>query len=286
MSAWTTRKLLTWTTQDFTGIGLATPRLDAELLLAHVLGVDRVRLYMDMDRPLAPDELAAMRALVTRRRHREPVAYLTGHREFYRRDFMVNSAVLIPRPDTETLIERALELLPPDAELHVLDLCTGSGAIAVTLAAERPQIRVVATDVSAAALAVARANAERLGVLARVELREGDLFEAIEPGARFDLIVSNPPYVAAGELDSLAPELRHEPQLALTAGPLGLDLLERLCAQTPGWLRVPGALLFEIGAGQAQSILQLMAANPALKDSSTHRDLGGVERVVEAHTSE
>jgi release factor glutamine methyltransferase len=283
MAEWTTRSLLTWTTQDFKALGIATARLDAELLLAHVLGVDRVRLYMDMDRPLSPDELTAMRALVVRRRRREPVAYLLGQREFYRRAFVVNQAVLVPRPDTETLIERALTLLPAESSAQVLDLCTGSGAIAVTLAAERPLTRVVATDISKDALAVARSNAEKHAVASRIEFRLGDLFQALEPGARYDLIVANPPYVRSTELEQLAPELRHEPALALIAGAEGLDVLTRLCAEVSEWLTQTGTLLFEIGAGQAPAVLQLLAAETGLADLQTHADLGGIERIVEAH---
>ena len=282
-AAWTTRSLLTWMTQDFSALGLGTPRLDAEVLIAHVLGVDRVRLYMDLDRPLAADELAGVRALVIRRRQREPVAYLTGKREFYRRDFQVNPAVLIPRPDTETLIERALSLLPEDRPLRVLDLCTGSGAIAVTLAAERPNAHVLATDVSAAALEVAAANARKHGVGERVELRQGDLFAALAAGAHFDLIAANPPYVRDAEREELAGELHHEPALALYGGEEGLDVLQRLCAQVAGWLEPGGVALFEVGAGQAVAVLQLLAADTRLAQLSTQRDLGGIERVVEAH---
>ena len=284
-AAWTTRSLLAWMTQDFSALGLGTPRLDAEVLVAHVLGVDRMRLYMDLDRPLAADELAAVRALVIRRRQREPVAYLIGKREFYRRDFQVNPAVLIPRPDTETLVERALALLPADRPVQVLDLCTGSGAIAVTLAAERPLAQVVATDVSGAALEVASANAHKHGVSERVALRQGDLFEALPADVKFDLIAANPPYVRAAERAELAPELHHEPELALYAGAYGLDVLTRLCAEAATWLASEGALLFEVGAGQAAEVLQLMAAEPRLARLGTQRDLGGIERVVEAHRS-
>lgn len=282
-AAWTTRSLLAWMTQDFNALGLGTPRLDAEVLVAHVLGVDRVRLYMDLDRPLANDELSAVRELVKRRRQREPVAYLTGKREFYRREFQVSPAVLIPRPDTETLIERALTLLPADQPLRVLDLCTGSGAIAVTLAAERPDAQVVATDLSAAALEIAAANARKHGVSERLELRQGDLFEALSAGAKFELIAANPPYVRDDERSELAGELHHEPALALYGGAEGLDVLQRLCAQVADWLAPGGVSLFEVGAGQAPGVLQLLAADARLDQHSSHRDLGGIERVLEAH---
>lgn len=279
---WTARRLLTWMTQDFKAQDLGTPRLDAELLIAHVLGVDRVRLYMDLERPLSSPELSAIKALVMRRRQREPVAYLIGYREFYRRELKVTPAVLIPRPDTETLVERACALLPEDQPRRVLDLCTGSGAIAVTIAAERPLASVVATDLSEAALAIAAENAHKHGVHARVELRQGDLFAALADEAGFDLVVANPPYIGDDELPQLAAELQHEPRLALTSGPEGLDVLTRLCAEVDRYLTPVGAVLFEIGAGQAEQVTQLMAANPRLTSVTTHRDLGGIERVVEA----
>jgi release factor glutamine methyltransferase len=282
-TTWTTRSLLAWMARDFAALGIGTARLDAELLIARVLQIDRVRMYMDLDRPLTAEELAAVRALVVRRRQREPVAYLVGQREFYRREFEVSAAVLIPRPDTECLIERALQLLPSEGERDVLDLCTGSGAIAVTLAAERPSARVTATDLSGAALEVAARNVHKHATAERVTLRQGDLFGALQRDTRFDLIAANPPYVRSTELPGLAPELHHEPELALVAGADGLDVLGRLCAEAGAWLKPGGALLFEIGAGQAQAVAQLLAAQPTLHAVQVHKDYGGIERVVEAH---
>lgn len=279
---WTARRLLAWMTQDFKAQELGTPRLDAELLISHVLGVDRVRLYMDLERPLSGAELGAVKALVVRRRQREPVAYLVGQREFYLREFKVTPAVLIPRPDTETLIERACALLPEDQPRRVLDLCTGSGAIAVTLAAERPLVSVVATDLSEAALAIAGENARKHGVEERVELRLGDLFAALADDAGFDLVVANPPYIREDELPQLAAELQHEPRMALTSGPEGLDVLARLCAEVDRYLSANGVVLFEVGAGQAEYVSQLLAANSQLTNVTSHRDLGGIDRVVEA----
>jgi release factor glutamine methyltransferase len=165
----------------------------------------------------------------------------------------------------------------------VLDLCTGSGAIAVTLAAERPAVRIVATDISEAALAVARGNAEKHSVIERVELRLGDLFAALEPGSQYDLIVANPPYVRDGELPELAPELHHEPALALVAGDDGLAVLRRLAVELAVWLAPGGVALLEIGAGQAEAVLQLLAANPELAELQAHSDLGGIQRVIESH---
>jgi release factor glutamine methyltransferase len=279
---WTVQRMLAWMTRDFAEHAVASPRLDAELLLSHALGCDRVRLYMDMPRPLDADELASVRALVVRRRKREPVAYILGRREFYLRSFEVTKDVLVPRPETEILVDRALEVLPVAAE-SALDLCTGSGVIAITLAAERPALHVDATDLSEAALHVARANAERLGVADRVAFFQGDLLSPLPAGARYDMVVANPPYVAAGELPALAKEVReHEPLLALVSGDDGLDVLRRLCAAVPGVLRPGGHLLFEIGMGQGRAVCALLEREAALTDVRTHADLAGIERVVQA----
>ncbi len=280
---WTIRSLLAWITQDFAAQGIGTPRLDAEVLLAHTLGCDRVRLYMDLDRPLTPDELSAVRALVLRRRKREPVAYIVGQREFYRRPFLTTSAVLIPRPDTETLVERALLLMAASEAPRVLDLCTGSGAIAVTLAAEHPGAHVDATDLSAAALQVGKSNAARHGVSERISFYEGDLFGALSLASPYDLIVSNPPYIRAADYPTLAAEITdYEPKLALVAGDDGLSVLRRLCMETEGWLVSGGSLFFEVGAGQAQAVAAWLGERPLLHEVRIHKDLGSVERVVEA----
>jgi release factor glutamine methyltransferase len=281
-AVWTVQRMLTWVTRDLAQRDIASPRLDAELLLAHALGCDRVRLYMDMPRPLDAAELAAIRALVVRRRAREPVAYILGRREFYMRSFEVTKDVLVPRPGTEILVDRALVVLPPDAE-RALDLCTGCGVIANTLACERPTLRVDATDVSEAALAVAKRNADRLGVADRITLLRGDLLSPLPHDARYDLVVANPPYVADGELPGLAPEVRdHEPSLALVAGQDGLSVLRRLCAGVARLLRPSGHALFEIGAGQAGAVCELLDGDHTLSDVRVHRDLAGIERVVQA----
>jgi release factor glutamine methyltransferase len=280
---WTTRTMLAWMAKDFAAQSIPSARLDAELLVSHVLGLDRVRLYMELDRPLSAAELAALRALVLRRRQREPVAYLIGRREFYLRSFEVSPAVLIPRPDTETLIERGLALLPRDQPRELLDLCTGSGVIALTLAAERPQLRATATDLSPDALAIAARNAEKLKLSERVSFVQGDLFAPLPVATRYDLIVANPPYVPAGDLETLAPELKHEPRLALVAGPAGLDVLARLCAEVETWLSPGGALLFEVGQGQAPEVARMLGEHTGLIDIRCHKDLGDIERVVEAH---
>ncbi len=284
MSDWSIRRVLAWTTEDFKGRGLGSPRLDAELLIAEVLGLDRVRMYMDLDRPLADEELAAIRALVVRRRAREPVAYILGRRGFYGRDFVVGPAVLVPRPETELVVERALAL--GGAEARVLDLCTGSGAIGLTLAAERPAWTVDLTDVSAEALAVARQNAEALGVEDRTRLLEGDLFAAVPEGARYDLVVANPPYIAAREVPELAPEVRdHEPRLALVSGESGFELHARLLEGVGAVLADGGAVLIEVGAGQAEELARRFR-EAGWAHAVTHPDLAGIGRVVEvAHVA-
>jgi len=274
--------MLAWIAQDLGALGIGTGRLDAELLVSNALAVGRVQLYLDLDRPLDGAELGRIKALVVRRRRREPIAYITGNREFYRRSFEVSKAVLIPRPDTETLIERALELLPQDSRARVLDLCTGSGAIAITLAAERPETQVVATDLSEAALELAQRNAERHGVRDRIEFVHGDLYAALASDARFDLIAANPPYIPDAELPQLQPEIRdHEPRLALASGPDGLSHLQRLAAGARAHLNPGSSVLFEVGAGQSADV-ERMLIDAGLQEARSHKDLGGIPRIVEA----
>ncbi|MBW2233797.1 MAG: peptide chain release factor N(5)-glutamine methyltransferase [Deltaproteobacteria bacterium] len=279
---WTVLDLLRWTTDHFASRGIDTPRLDAEVLLAYALECDRLRLYVEYEKPVEEPERARFRALVQRRAdERIPVALLTGTREFWSLSFEVTPDVLVPRPETETLVTAALERLPDaEAELRVLDVGTGSGAVALALATERPKARVVATDLSAAALAVAGRNAERLGLADRVAFAEGDLFEPLA-GERFDLVISNPPYIGRGEADSLAPELRHEPESALYAGADGLEVLRRLVAEASDHLEAGGVLALEIDPRQAPALLQL-CTDAGLRDVRVHRDLAGRERAVSA----
>jgi release factor glutamine methyltransferase len=279
---WTIRRVLRWTAEDFEARGLDSARLDAELLVAHALDLERVSLYLDMDRPLSAAELADIRALVKRRRMREPVAYILGHRDFYGRTFEVSPAVLVPRPDTETLVERALGRLGEAPVERVLDLCTGSGIIAVTLAAECPELQVDGTDASEEALEVARRNAERHGVADRVRWMQGDLFDAVPEGQRYGLVTANPPYVAEADLDRLAPEITEwEPRLALAAGPDGLDVLRRMAAGLGRVLTPGGTVLVELGQGQAGAVSAAFESH-GVTPVGVHRDLGGIERVIEA----
>ena len=283
--AWTIRRLVDWMAKDFAARGLPSARLDADLLLAHALGKERIALYLDLDRPLSESELTDVRELVRRRRAREPIAYITGRREFWGRGFRVTPAVLVPRPETETLVERALALLDPDANGRVLDLCTGSGCIGITLACERASIRVDATDISADAAAVARENAAALGVPDRVTVLVGDLFAPVDADARHVLVTANPPYVADRELAALEADVaKHEPKVALAAGDDGLATIRRIAAEAPQHLSPGGTLLCEVGAGQAASVVALFE-RAGLREVKTHRDLAGVERVVEGALS-
>lgn len=279
--------MLAWMTDDFRARGIESPRLDGELILSDAIGVDRVRLYMDLDRPLSEAELSLVRASVQRRRSREPMAYIRGRREFFGRPFTVNRHVLIPRPETELVVERALLALPePEDGLRVLDLCTGSGCIGITIALERPLARVALSDVSPDALAVAKGNATALGVDARVSLKEGDLFAAVDPAVRFHVIVTNPPYVRSDEMPALAADVRdHEPRLALEAGRDGLDAVRRIVPEAPGFLVPGGRLIMEIGEQQSEQVLALAAGSGRYPERAVHRDLQGHARVVELVTA-
>lgn len=258
---------------------MVTPRLDAELLVAHALGIERIGLYLDLHRPLVDDERSRIRSLVARRRQREPVAYIVGHKDFYGRRFFVNNSVLIPRPDTETLVEHALSYLPAEGEHCVLDVGTGSGIVAITIALERPSVSVTATDISEAALVVARANAEHHGVDDRIRFERVDLFPA---ETRYDLIVSNPPYVEKGVLASLEPEVReHEPTLALDGGPDGLRVLRALLREGRRVTEAGSNLLIEVGLGQADAVVELGSGEAAWERVGVHADINRVERVVQ-----
>lgn len=280
---WTIEAVLRWVTDDFRGRGLDSPRLEAELLLANVLQCNRIQLIVDRDRPLAPDELASYRALVARRRRHEPVAYLRGEREFYGHALHVDKRVLIPRPDTETLVETALQRTAP-LELYgtMLDLCTGSGNVAIAFAKERPTWKVLATDVSADALAVAAENALRLGCLPNMAFRQGNLFEAVPAGSRFDLITANPPYIPSGDLPKLSADIRdHEPHLALDGGADGLDVVRQIVAGAAQYLEAGGLVAIEVQFDQTDRVEALMN-EAGLVETRMDRDLGGRPRVVSA----
>lgn len=276
---WTVKRVLDWASADLRARGNDTPRLDAELLLGRVLSVNRVGLIIQSDRPLEKSELASYKALHQRRRIHEPVAYILGAREFYGRSFVVDKRVLVPRPDTETLVEVALRR-SPDASLsaRALDLCTGSGCVAITLGRERPTWEVLGTDLSEDALAVARENAVRLAAVPRVHFRASDVFEGVD--GLFDIITANPPYIRLDEKPELAKTiLDHEPHLALFGGDDGLDLVRRIVEQAPRFLTERSVLAMEIGAGQADATAALIEAR-GFHDVEKTKDYGGIERVV------
>ena len=251
------------------------PASEARLLLGHVLGRPAAWLISHDDQVLDEDELLAFASLVARRAGGEPAAYLVGHREFFGREFAVSSAVLIPRPETELLVDIALAKVGADGTARILDLGTGSGCIAVTLALEIQQAQVTAVDASAAALSVARENAERLG--ARLRLLQSDWFDQLV-GEKFGLIVVNPPYIAAADPHLAAGDLRHEPDAALASGADGLDAIRRIIAAAPAHLAPGGQLWLEHGYDQAEAVRELLAA-AGLSDIEQHRDLAGIVRV-------
>lgn len=261
---WTTKRLLAWTTEHFERKGLDSPRVSAEMLLAHVLGVKRLQLYMDADRPASELERAAFRDLVERALDHEPVDYLVGQAPFFSMMFDVGPAVLVPRPSTETLVEHVIQhakRTPGFAAPTIADIGTGSGAIAVTLAKHIPDARVVATDIAPEALAVARANADRHGVADRIDFREGDLLAPLH-GRRFTYLVSNPPYIPDDEWAQVPPNVKdHEPTRALRGGPDGLDVVRPLIAGAAGHLERPAQLVVEVAAAHAKPA-------PALAESA------------------
>jgi len=262
------------------GIGPTEARLDARVLAQHVLGWDAAVFFTHGPDPPPPGFAESYDPLIERRAGREPLAYLVGRQEFWGLSFEVSPAVLIPRPETELLVEASLEAFPDSHHpIRIADACTGSGCVAVALAHERPTARVVATDISAEALVLARRNARRHGVASRVAFVRADLLEGVE--ARFDLIVSNPPYILEDALPTLQPEVRdHEPSRALLAGADGLSLIRRLVAGAPHRLQPGGRLIFELGAEQDGAVLGLIRGTPGLTMVSLRRDLQALPRAA------
>jgi len=277
--SWTIRRVLDWTKGHFEKQQIDAPRLTAEILLGHVLNLTRVKLFMDLDRPLTKEELATYRALIQRRLGFEPTQYLVGFKEFYGRRFAVDARVLIPRSETELLVEGVLQAIPKDAPARVLDLCTGSGCIAISIAAERPLASVWATDLSPDALAVAKQNAEALGVDGRVTFFQGNLFDAVPKDATFDVIVSNPPYVRLDELPGLQKEVQKEPKLALDGGVDGLVVIRPLVVAALPQLKAGGTLALEISDDQGAAVKALLDAAGAV-DTRIVKDLARLDRMV------
>jgi release factor glutamine methyltransferase len=305
--SWTVLRLLTWTTEFLKSHGSESPRLDAEVLLAHARSCERIMLYTTFDEVVSDEVRARFRELVKRRSEGVPVAYLVGKREFYSLSFRVTPDVLIPRPETEFVVVAALDALQgsgsqrvpgvqgseqeeianPKSQipnpLFVADVGTGSGAIAVAIARHAPNCRIVATDISPAALAIARENATAHHVDDRIEFIQGDLLGSLPAEPRFAVIVSNPPYIGEQELETLSPSVReHEPRQALIAGPTGTEVIERLLPQAADRLPPGGWLILEVSPIVANRVIGLIADNGRFEPATITKDLAGLARVVKA----
>lgn len=262
----------------FRARGIPSPRLDAELIVGHHLGLERVALYLQFDRPLSEAELRPMRADVQRRADREPVAWILGTKGFWTLDLHSHKDVLVPRPDTETLVTAALDLVPEDGPCFIADVGCGTGAVGLAILSERPQAKLFATDISDAALHCTKANVEALGLSDRVAVLKGSLLEPVPESRPIDIVVSNPPYIPTAEIDGLSPEIaQHEPRLALDGGTDGLDVYRQLIPQAASRART--AVLVEHGDGQHDAIADLMRT-AGLREISEHKDLTGTVRVV------
>jgi len=279
---WTVRRILEWTTGFLKQKGVESPRLEAELLLAHARHCQRIRLYTDIDSELTDAERTQMRESVQRRAKREPLAYIVGTREFYGRSFEVGQGVLIPRPETETLVDVCLERIPKDQPRTVAEVGFGSGCIAITIARQRPNCTVYTTDNSPRAMEIASRNVEKLEVASRVNLLAGDVLQPlVETGIKFDGLVSNPPYIREDERASLQPEVvQHEPPEALFSGKDGLDIVRRLVADAATILKPGGFIALELDPAQCQIVAELLIAS-GFSSTEIRRDLSGNERIVE-----
>ncbi|MBI1923586.1 peptide chain release factor N(5)-glutamine methyltransferase [Candidatus Poribacteria bacterium] len=281
MKTWRVIDLIQWTTEYFERHNIPTPRLDAELLLGHLLQKSRLQLYLHFETPVFQEQLSAFRELVKKRVDHTPVSYLTNHREFMSLNFYVDGRVLIPRPETEILVETVLQ--SQKGKCRLIDIGTGSGAIAISLAVNCPDSEIVATDLSADALIVAQQNAALHHCADRLTFLQGNLFEPAQEleSQRFDWIVSNPPYVSEEDFPTLSPDVRdHEPKIALIAGGDGLDIIRRLVADAPRFLNPHGQLIMEIGYNQSGAVQQLIQSNPAYNECQVIKDYSGIERVV------
>lgn len=260
--------------------GIDAAEAEAEIILCHLLLTERLQMYLEGANKITPEILAKFEAIVTKRETRYPLQFILGEQYFYGRRFFVNESVMIPTPETELLCENAvryLNLIDTDAPA-VLDVGTGAGVIAVTVALEAPQVRMTALDISADALEVARKNASDLGA-SDITFRESDLFSALDAGERFDLVLSNPPYIADGEYDGLPPEVKADPRIALTSGERGLDIIKRLIAEAPKHLKPGGKFMFEIGYDQAEWIAEIVEADERYRSHVLQKDLNDIDRL-------
>lgn len=287
---WRVVDLLDWTVEYFQQHSIPNPRLDAEVLLAHLLKKSRLQLYLHFEMPVFQEHLTPFRELIKKRIERIPVSYLTNRKEFMSLDFYVDERVLIPRPETEQLVETILTTHTDNSQ-RLLELGTGSGAIATSLAVQQPEWEIVATDISKSALEVARENAEAHDCDVQIKFLSGDLFEpiaAMDPaeGLQFDWIICNPPYIKNVERDTLSPDVRdYEPEIALFAGDDGLAVIRRLIAESPKYLSSNGKLIFEIGETQADSVRALLDAESAYCEYELRKDYAEKERFVLASVS-
>lgn len=283
-SPWTILELLKWTTAHFTSKDVENPRASAEILLAHTLGCRRIDLYVRYEQPLVAEELSRFKSLIKRRLRREPVAYIVGQKEFWSLALAVTPDVLIPRPETEHLVELALRLMAGEkaGPLKVIDLGTGSGAVVIAVAKERPGNALFAVDRSLAALGIAKKNAIGTGVEGGIRFFCGDWFAALKDGAaRFDLIIANPPYIPSDRIPELQPEVRlHEPIAALDGGPDGLHAIREIVGAAHGFLAPGGHLLMEIGHDQRETVRDIAMSCGRYADIGFEKDYGGHDRVV------
>jgi release factor glutamine methyltransferase len=285
MDTWTIQRLLAWITEYFGKKGIDPPRLSAELLLSHILQMKRIELYTQFNKVVTQEQLERLHELVRRAGENEPIAYLVGKAEFYSLEIDVTPDCMIPRPETELLVERAIEFLRTrSGEQLVCDLCTGSGCIAVAIAKNFPNARIIATDISDAALKVAAANVKKYQLETRVTLLCGDLFGPLLSQLdteKFDLIVCNPPYVSGSEFETLARNVRDfEPKLALFAGADGLDVHRKVIENAGSFLKSGGALMLEIGYSQGPAVKELLEKTGALGDIKIEKDLHSNDRIV------
>lgn len=284
--SWTVLKLLQWTTRYFEQRRVSEPRASAEVLLAHVLSGDRLFLYLNYDRPLQANELARFKECIKRRLQGEPVQYITGWQEFWSLPFRVNPAVLVPRPETELLVETTLAHLrragPQEGALRILELGTGSGAVAIALARELPRANLVAADLSPAALRLARENAQRHEVAGRILFVCTDLFAGFSPRkAEFHAVVANPPYVSQAEFEGLPREIRdYEPRQALHGGSDGLAVTRPLIRQSAAYLAPKGAAILEIDASRAEAVAEMVRESGSYRNWRLLKDYSGMDRVL------
>lgn len=279
--SWTIGRLIAWTTDFLRRNGSESPRLEAEILLAHALGWPRVKLYMNINEEVGASGRTEFRNLVRKRSEGAPVAYLVGHKEFYSLDFEVNPAVLIPRSDTETLVMTFLELAKPMTDPLCVDVGTGSGCVPVACAMHHPTARFVAIDISEPASELARRNVEKHGLTERIEVRVGNLLEPLKTGESPDFILSNPPYIPSSEIPKLERNVQeYEPHSALDGGPDGLEIVRKLVEEAVGKLKSGGRLLIEIGFDQGETVRSIYSGDPNWANVDLRKDLAGIHRVV------